>query len=66
MARAKTHFLVDEKGRKRLVVLPIKECHELLQDLEDLAVMAERKEETTELLEVVKSKLEEKWRHTGS
>lgn len=61
MAQAKRRFLVDEKGRKRAVVLPIREYQDLLEDLEDLAVIAERREEPAEPLEVVKKRLEEKW-----
>ena len=48
MAREKVRFLVDEKGRKRSVVLPIADYQELLEDLADLAVIAERKEEPGE------------------
>lgn len=38
-------FLVDESGNKSLVVLTVKEYEELLEDLHDLAVMAERRDE---------------------
>ena len=38
-------FLVDESGNKSLVVLTVKEYDELLEDLHDLAVMAERRDE---------------------
>jgi hypothetical protein len=61
MAREKIRFLVDEKGRKQSVVLPIKEYQELLEDLADLTLIAERKDQPTEPLEVVKKRLEEKW-----
>jgi hypothetical protein len=61
MAREKIRFLVDDRGRKQLVVLPIKEYQELLEDLVDLALIAERKNELAEPLEVVKKRLEEKW-----
>lgn len=57
MPRQKISFVVDEKGRKRSVVLPIKEYQELLEDLADLALIAERKNEPTEPLEVVKKRL---------
>ena len=36
-------FIVDDKGRKTKVVLPIKHYEKLLEDLYDLAVVAERK-----------------------
>jgi hypothetical protein len=61
MAREKIRFLVDDRGRKQSVVLPIKEYQELLEDLVDLALIAERKNELAEPLEVVKKRLEEKW-----
>ena len=60
MAQKKRRFLVDEKGRKESVVLPIKEYQKLLEDLESLALIAERKGEPTEPLEVVKKRLEER------
>lgn len=64
MAREKMRFLVDENGRKRSVVLPIAEYQELLEDLADLAVIAERKEERVEPIAAVRQRLEEKWRNT--
>ncbi|MCH8186675.1 MAG: hypothetical protein IH862_11295 [Chloroflexi bacterium] len=63
MARAKKQFIVDEQGRKTAIILPIKEYEELL---EDLAIIAERRHEPTEPLEVVIARLEKKWRNTGS
>ena len=66
MAQEKRRFLVDEKGHKKSVVLSMKEYRDLLEDLEDLALMAERKSEPAEPLEVVRKRLEEKWRTTGS
>jgi hypothetical protein len=40
-------YVVDEKGRKTDVVLPLDEYVELMEDLEDLSVIAERREEPT-------------------
>jgi len=42
MPREKISFLVDEKGRKKSVVLPIKEYQDLVEDLAALALIAER------------------------
>jgi hypothetical protein len=39
--------VVDEKGRKTDVVLPLDKYVELMEDLEDLSVIAERREEPT-------------------
>ena len=66
MVREKKRFLVDENGRKKSVVLPMREYQGLLEDLRDLAVIAERKEEPVEPLEVVKKRLADRWENTGS
>jgi PHD/YefM family antitoxin component YafN of YafNO toxin-antitoxin module len=48
-------YLVDENGEKQGVLLSMEEYEELLEDLEDLAVAAERRgEETVPHEEVVK------------
>ena len=38
-------YITDEAGKRVSVVLSIEEYQELLEDLEDLAVLAERKDE---------------------
>jgi len=38
-------YVTDENGKKTAVILPIEEFEDLLEDLEDLAVLAERREE---------------------
>ena len=40
-------YVTDEKGKKKAVILPISEFEELLEDIEDLATVAERREEPT-------------------
>ncbi|MCZ7668162.1 MAG: hypothetical protein M5U34_13700 [Chloroflexi bacterium] len=40
-------YITDDAGVKSAVILPIAQFQELLEDLEDLAVMAERREEPT-------------------
>ena len=62
----KRRFVVTERGRKTGVLLPLKEYRELLEDLQDLAIIAERKGEPSLPFEVVKERLERKWRGTGS
>jgi len=37
-------YLKDESGKKAFVVLPVKEYEALLEDLHDLAVIAERRD----------------------
>ncbi len=40
-------FVTDSEGRQTAVVLPIEEYNELLEDLDDLATVAERVDEPT-------------------
>ena len=40
-------YLIDEAGKKTAVVLPITDYEKLLEDLDDLAAIAERREEPT-------------------
>ena len=39
-------YLTDEHGDRTAVVLPISEYEKLLEDLDDLAVVAERRDES--------------------
>jgi phage baseplate assembly protein W len=54
---AGTQFLTDANGSKVAAVIPIAEYEELLEDLDDLAVVAERRDESRISLEEVKSHL---------
>jgi len=40
-----TQYLTDEQGRKVAVVIPIADYEELLEDMDDLACVAERRDE---------------------
>ncbi len=40
-------YLTNEHGEKTAVVLPLSDYEKLLEDLEDLAVVAERRDEPT-------------------
>ncbi len=40
-------YVTDENGNKTAVILPIEEFEELLEDLQDLAALAERRDEPT-------------------
>ena len=44
---ATVQYLTNEKGRKTAVVLPIESYEKLLEDLDDLAIIAERRGEAT-------------------
>ena len=47
-------FIVDETGVKRAVILPMEDYEELLEDIHELAVIAERKDEPTISLDELK------------
>ena len=44
---ATVQYLTDKKGKKTAVVLPIEDYEKLREDLDDLAVIAERRDEET-------------------
>ena len=56
---AGTQFLIDAGGAKLAVVIPMDEYEELLEDLDDLAVVAERRDGPKVSLEDVKRRLQE-------
>lgn len=51
-------YIIDETGQKTDIILPMDEYEELLEDIHDLAVIAERKEESTISLDELKRKLQ--------
>lgn len=40
-------YITDAKGVKKSVIIPVPEFEELLEDVEDLAAVAERRDEPT-------------------
>jgi ribosome-binding protein aMBF1 (putative translation factor) len=50
-------YIVNKKGTKTDIIIPLDEYEELLEDLHDLAIIAERREEPTLSLEELKKKL---------
>ena len=50
-------FIVDESGKKKAVILPIEDYEELLEDIHDLAVISERKDEPTASFDEIKKRL---------
>jgi PHD/YefM family antitoxin component YafN of YafNO toxin-antitoxin module len=52
-----TKFIVDESGVKKAVILPVEDYEELLEDIHDLAIIAERKDEPTISFEELKKRL---------
>jgi hypothetical protein len=57
MVRAREQYIVDQRGKKTAVVLPMEGYRRLLEDLHDLAVVAERRDEPTVTLEELKRRL---------
>ncbi len=53
----KAQYLIDESGQKTAVVLPVDEYEELLEDIHDLVVIAERKDESTTGFNELKKRL---------
>ena len=47
LEKLKPQYIIDENGKKTSVIISFSEFIELLEDLEDLAVVAERREEPT-------------------
>ncbi len=54
---SQAQYVVNEKGRKTGVLLSVKQYQKLLEDLHDLAVIAERKNEKPVPLEETKRRL---------
>ena len=46
MGARQEQFVVDGKGKKTGIILPVREYRKLMEDLHDLAVVAERRDET--------------------
>jgi|GEM_PF-563676 len=55
--KIESHYLVNENGQKMAVVIPIEEYEELLEDLHDLAIVAERRDEPIVPFKELKEKL---------
>jgi hypothetical protein len=53
----KEKFITNDKGKKEAVILDIKLYQEILEDLEDLRLLAERKDEATSSLQEVEGRL---------
>ena len=50
-------YLINEEGKKTAVVIPLQEYEEMLEDLHDLAVIAERKDEPTVSMKDLRERL---------
>ena len=47
MSKTAVKYLTDDKGQKKAVVIPFEDYQELIEDLHDLSVIAERRDEPT-------------------
>jgi prevent-host-death family protein len=57
MKTAEPEYLVDSRGKKKAVIVPLAEYRRMVEDLHDLAVVAERREEGTISLEEMRRRL---------
>jgi hypothetical protein len=57
MAISQERFIIDAKGKKTSVVLSLPEYKKLIEDLHDLAVVAERRAEKAISLQEIKRRL---------
>lgn len=53
----KVKFLIAEDGKKHSVVIPVEEYQDMLEDIQDLVSIAERKTEGSISLEKLKKNL---------
>jgi PHD/YefM family antitoxin component YafN of YafNO toxin-antitoxin module len=56
VAKFREQYVIDEKGQKTAVIIPVEEYEELLEDIHDLAIIAERRDEPTITSEELKKK----------
>jgi len=54
---AQEQYVVDTDGKKTAVILSLKRYQELMEDLHDLAMVAERRNERAVRLETMKRRL---------
>jgi len=52
------HYVIDREGQRVAVLLPVEEFEELMENIDDLAAIAERREEPTMTHEEVLAQLE--------
>jgi PHD/YefM family antitoxin component YafN of YafNO toxin-antitoxin module len=57
MSAVQEQYVTDTKGKKMGVILSLKRYQQLMEDLHDLAVVAERREEKPISLEDMKRRL---------
>ena len=53
------NYITNQSGEKTSVILPIEEFEQLLEDIEDLAIVAERRDEPATSHEVLLAELKQ-------
>jgi len=59
MGEPAKHYVTDSRGKKTGVILSLREYDRILEDLHDLAVVAERREEEAVSMEEMERRLRE-------
>jgi len=57
MSSTKEQYIVDQQGTRTAVILSVKDYQRLLEDIHDLSIVAERRDEPNLSLEEVKQRL---------
>ena len=57
-------YVIDQAGEREAVILPMAEYGRLVEDLRDLAVIAERRDDETVSIEDLKTELDSLWTDT--
>lgn len=57
MAVMHEQYITDQKSKKNAIILPIEEYNELIEDIHDLAIIAERKNQETISFDKIKKRL---------
>jgi PHD/YefM family antitoxin component YafN of YafNO toxin-antitoxin module len=57
MNTAQQRYLVDGRGKRRAIIIPLSEYRRMMEDLHDLAVVAERRNEPAISLEEMRRRL---------
>ena len=59
MSTEQTNYITSPGGRKKAVILPIREYERLLEDLHDLSIVAERRDESPVSLAEMKQRMKD-------
>ena len=58
-------YVIDQAGEREAVILSMAEYDRLMEDLRDLALIAERRDDETVSLEDLKAELDSLWTDTA-